>query len=53
MNLGPGVRVLNTAGIGQSGWDILEDSIDEENASMTWVLDTTEGKVRTLGLGAL
>ena len=25
----PGVRVLNLAGVGQSGWDIIEDSIDE------------------------
>jgi len=25
----PGVRVLNLAGVGQSGWDILEDTIDE------------------------
>ena len=41
-----GVRVLNLAGVGQSGWDIIEDSIDEENQSMVWALDTTEGKVR-------
>lgn len=41
----PGVRVLNLAGVGQSGWDIIEDSIDEEQQSMVWSLDTTEGKV--------
>ena len=39
------MRILNTAGVGQSGWDIIEDSIDEENQSMVWALDTTEGKV--------
>ena len=42
---GPGVRVLNLAGIGNSGWDIIDDSIDEDNQSMVWTCDTTEGKV--------
>ena len=39
-----GIRVLNVAGVGQSGWDIIEDSINEDNRSMVWTLDTTEGK---------
>ena len=29
----PGVRVLNLAGVGQSGWDILEDTINEVRCS--------------------
>lgn len=48
MELGEGVRILNVAGVGQSGWDIIEDSIDDEKQSMVWVLDTTEGKVSPL-----
>ena len=32
----PGVRVLNLAGVGQSGWDIIEDSIIEVCSQLSW-----------------
>jgi len=44
----PGVRVLNLAGVGQSGWDILEDTIDEVRVTLSSKQGLTELDPRSL-----